>query len=203
MAEPIHFPEVNAIEDYSGGERSRPLPVKAFPTHTVSCWQFDADERAVIGTSGLVWLTTATFASLPELLDGQRHQPPVSLTAHRATALAGWLEGGSSPAPAADRIVTYDDNQQGFEEVRSSLRAVSEQLSLGNDHGNLSEEDVQQARRDILILSHAFECEAIRTGWLLGPALKCLKWIADKAVGATVGQLAMKAFDAVIRWFGP
>lgn len=141
--------------------------------------------------------------SLPEPPEGQRYQPPVSLTAHRTIALAGWSKAEAPAAPAADRIVSYNDNQQGFDEVRASLGDVSKQLSLGNDNEMFSDEEIEEARREVLMLSHAFGCEAIRTGWLLIPAIKCLRWIADKAAGATIGHLAMKALDAIIRWFAP
>lgn len=52
MVTPIYFPEVDKVEDYLEDFPSRPLPVKSFPTHTVSCWQFDANERAEIAKKG-------------------------------------------------------------------------------------------------------------------------------------------------------
>lgn len=98
--------------------------------------------------------------------------------------------------------MSYADNQQGFDEVRASLSALAEQLAVGNDQGNLSEAEREEGRREVSTLSHAFDGEAIRTGWLLALAKNCLKWISDRAAESTIGDLALRAFDVIIKWFG-
>ncbi|RUN75996.1 hypothetical protein EJC47_13860 [Sphingomonas sp. TF3] len=202
MARPVQFPEADRVEDYQDPAHSSSLPVKAFSTSSVSCWQLDAAEKAEVAVTGELWLTTQTYQHLDARSDGERYQPAVSITTRRDQALAGWSDFPSDTAPAADRIVRYSDNQAGFEAARDALAQVAKQLTEGNDHGGLDQDEVEDARRQIMIIQHAFACEAIHIGWIVPPALKSLRWIADKALGALIGHLAVTAIEIIVTNFG-
>lgn len=200
MAEPIQFPEANDVKDFAPPHPSRPLPVKVFPRSTLSCWSLSAAEQEEVGRTGIIWLTTRTFKSLEERPNGVRYQPDVLVQTSREAALAGW--GDKVGAPAADRIVTFRDNQPAIDEAREALKALSDHLRDSNDHGDLTAAEVEEAAREVMILEHAFACEALRADWIMPIATRSLRWIADKAAGAVIGLLAVKALIAIAKAVG-
>ncbi|MGN6271412.1 MAG: hypothetical protein ACTHM0_16130 [Sphingomonas sp.] len=195
MALPIPFPEADDMEDFPPPHPSRPLPVKRFPRSTVSCWSLSPAEREEVARTGVVWLTTRTFKSLEERADGVRYQPDVSIHTNKQIALLGW--GEEVAAPAADRIVTFQDNQPAADDARAALEALSTQLRSGNDFGDLTPVEVEEAAREVMLLEHAFACEAIRVDWIMPIATRTLRWIASEAGRAMVGQLAVAALAAI------
>lgn len=200
LAEPIHFPEADDIEDFAPPHPSRPLPVKVFPKSTLSCWLLSVAEQEEVARTGVIWLTTRTFRSLEERPDGARFQPEVLVQTSRADALAGW--GDIVAAPAADRVVSFQDNQPAIDEAREALKTLADHLRDSNDHGELTTAEIEEAAREVMILEHAFACEALRVDWIMTIATKSLRWIADKAAGALIGRLAIDALIAIAKAVG-
>ena len=54
MAEPVGFPQANA--KWTGENDVGDLPVYIDEAANISCWQLTAEERAVIQSTGVVWL---------------------------------------------------------------------------------------------------------------------------------------------------
>jgi hypothetical protein len=102
--------------------------------------------------------------------------------------------------PASDRIVLLTDNQEELDALRTSLAELSDQLKDANDVGAMTELEVDEARREIWLLEQSFNCQGVRVDWIEPIAKGCLKWISEKAAGATVGEAAKKALLAFLKW---
>ena len=123
------------------------------------------------------------------------------VTTDKALALTGQRSVVPQDAPASDRIVRYDDNSAAFDEVRDGFRDLAKSLSEGNDVGKMTEAEVRQARQEVMMLRHAFGCDAINTDWLIEPTKKTLLWIANAAGEAVVGVAALGLLAIVIKYF--
>lgn len=99
--------------------------------------------------------------------------------------------------PAADRIVSITHNSDAALSARSALSDLTSQLATGNDFGNLSEAEVEEAKREVWLLEQAIKQEAIRIDWIEPMAKACLLWIATKAAEQVVGTLALAALAAL------
>jgi hypothetical protein len=88
MAQAIPFPEATEIEKSVSGKYG-PLPVKAFPESTLSCWRLSQEELAEINATGVVWVVTSTFDKLDPHPSGERWQPPLRVTGTKADGMRG------------------------------------------------------------------------------------------------------------------
>ncbi len=102
--------------------------------------------------------------------------------------------------PASDRLVLASDNLERAIAARDATARLLAQLDVGNDVGELTAEDVQLARREVWLLQQAIAEQALRVDWVESLAKTSLKWVAEKAAGSAVGDLAVAALLAIAKW---
>jgi hypothetical protein len=112
------------------------------------------------------------------------------------------VDGQVDVAPAADRIVRFSDNAPKLVSTQIALENLSQQLSGGNDYGELSVDEVEEAKREVWILSQLIQQEAVRISWVEPLAKNCLQWIAAKAAEQVLGALAIAALTAFAALIG-
>jgi len=112
------------------------------------------------------------------------------------------VEHNSANIPAADRLVTVDHNSENSVSARSALSDLSAHLASSNDFGDLSIDEVEEAKREVWLLEQAIMQEAVRIDWIEPMAKACLKWIALKAAEQTIGAFAIAALTALAILFG-
>jgi hypothetical protein len=127
----------------------------------------------------------------------ERQAPPAEMTGQEVSSAQR-----SNFVPASDRIVLLSDNQPQLIEARASVASLGEQLKTGNDLGELTEDEIEEARREVWFLEQALQNEAVRVDWIEPLAKACLKWIAAKAAEQVVGTLALMALAALAAFFG-
>ena len=116
------------------------------------------------------------------------------------------LDGSSIPfvpsgiAPASDRIVSFSDNEQAAGRARKAVEALKQKIIETNDFP----EDLAPFR-DVVIdelgaLQDLINKTVVRASIVLVFARRLLPWLADKAGGAAIGELAKRALAALIHW---
>ncbi|WP_397505874.1 hypothetical protein [Qipengyuania sp. R86523] len=103
--------------------------------------------------------------------------------------------------PASDRIVNRTDNQDLADQAVASLADLRDELSSqSNEIGEAFGDDREIAINEIEQLSSMVEKPRIRVNSILAYARRSLSWIAEKAGGASVGDLAKRALAIFIEW---
>jgi hypothetical protein len=168
----------------------------------VSCWELDGTERAQVAASGRVWVASQTFRSLDEPPSGERWQPWLFVAGTHDSAFSVTAsDSSSSGAPASDRIVRFSDNQSEAEQLGQAFSELTRKLRFGNELGDFSREEADQAASELAVLNEALERGSARAEWFKRSALSTLRWIADKSCGAVISELAKAAFHLVVALF--
>ncbi len=191
----IPFEEADAVEDFRPGEPSHPLPVKRLPGSTVSCWLLnEADIKTIVQTR-IIWLWTQ---NLRLRSGGELIQPTVGMSLNKEEAFAFRPVSANATAPASDRIVKPQDNQESADLLKTSLGNLEAHLRSGNDLGNLLRDEADEAAREVSLLLLALANEGIRLDWFEDSMRSTLAYIARKAGEGIVSNLAVAALSALV-----
>ena len=105
-------------------------------------------------------------------------------------------------APASDRIVGFDHNSSEFRQIAEASDALRTGLINANDTGDLSPRAVEVAVQEVESLNEALRRDFIRPSHVWQMAKSSLRWIADHAAGAAVGQAALALLALIAAFFG-
>ncbi|WP_265518993.1 hypothetical protein [Nitratireductor luteus] len=108
----------------------------------------------------------------------------------------------NAPVPAADRIVSLDHNSAAFKEFKAALQELEESVRTSNDLGDMSSEEVEIARSEILQIASEKELQWMRPAHIWQVAKSTLLWISEQAAGAVIGALALAALAALAGLLG-
>jgi hypothetical protein len=103
----------------------------------------------------------------------------------------------NATAPASDRIVKLQDNQESADSLKTSLSELEVHLRSGNDLGNLSRDEADEAAREVSLLLLALANEGIRLDWFEDSMRSTLAYIARKAGEGIVSNLATAVLSAL------
>lgn len=104
--------------------------------------------------------------------------------------------------PASDRLVKLNHNQPDFSQATTKADELLKGLTLGNDIGDLSADEVAAAAAEVNQLKLALEADTVRQNTILLMAKRSLLWVAEKAGEAVIGQTALALIVAIFALFG-
>lgn len=108
----------------------------------------------------------------------------------------------NAPIPAADRVVRLDHNSAEFDEFSLALRKLTESIRTTNDFGDLTEEEVEVMKSEVLTIVPNRKQEWVRPAHIWQVAKSTFLWIAERAAGAVVSALALAALAALAAVLG-
>jgi hypothetical protein len=111
-------------------------------------------------------------------------------------------QSAAETVPASDRMVRLSDNYEGAVSARAAVSDLSAALHQANDIGDLSSEEIEEAKREVWLIDQIVNQESVRIDWIESVAKACLQWIAVKAAEQVVGSLALAALTALALLFG-
>jgi hypothetical protein len=125
----------------------------------------------------------------------------LNFTSNESVSSKGFLAPATEKddVPASDRIVRRDDNSAAFDEAVHTLDEAISAVAKANDIGDLT-----AGERD-LVLSQLhegrklFDLAEIKVSAIRALVEPKLRWLADKAAGAVVGNLALAALAAIAK----
>ncbi len=104
--------------------------------------------------------------------------------------------------PAADRIVRLDHNSTGFSDFTGAVKQLEQAIRSANYVGELSPDDLEVARAELLQLKRGHEGKWIRPAHIWQVAKSTLLWIFNKSADAAFGLLALAALEALAKLLG-
>lgn len=98
----------------------------------------------------------------------------------------------SAEIPAADRIVRIDHNSEAFKDFEKAYKKFIEAVSTANDLGVQSEEEIEVLKSEIGLLGRMKDQVLVRSSQIWQFARNTILWIAEKAAGSIIEDLAVK-----------
>jgi hypothetical protein len=108
----------------------------------------------------------------------------------------------SASVPAADRIVRLDQNSANLAEFTAAVNQLEESIRSSNYVGELSSEDLEIARSELLQLKSEHRRTWIRPAHVWQIAKSTLLWIFNKSADAAFGLLALAVLEALAKLLG-
>lgn len=113
---------------------------------------------------------------------------------------------GSHPTVVATRVIessrneaTLGDLTAEVEEMRGALDKLQTALVEGNDLGNLTEEERDQAVENMKIFRALLDDLSLTIAYIQMKANELLAWVVDKSAGALVGEAAKHLFKIIAK----
>lgn len=100
------------------------------------------------------------------------------------------------------QLVSAGDAQDLLDVARERLGELDAALERGNDLGEMSEDEVSVARKEVSDILSSLDQKKIRPSSLAGKAKDTLAWIGERTAGTVVAELAKKALTAILNLLG-
>jgi hypothetical protein len=107
---------------------------------------------------------------------------------------------GMAAVPASDRIVSPADNQAAYDQSIESLTNLEIELKTSNEAGDIFGDDRDLVVRELSLLNSLISGARVRAEPAIALAKKSLGWIAEKAAGAAIGDMAKRALGYLMDW---
>lgn len=104
--------------------------------------------------------------------------------------------------PASDRTVRFDHNSQKFNDFEVAYRELVAAIKAANDFGGQTDDQVEAIKAELDLLSQMKNQFVVRTSQIWQFAKNTLLWIAEQALGAIIGSLALAALAALASLLG-
>jgi hypothetical protein len=108
---------------------------------------------------------------------------------------------GHVPEPLATADLINTETVEAIDEVRDGLEALQRELETNNEAGAIFGEEKTAAIAEVSALRVVVQSDQIRASTVIAHARRALTWIAEKASGAAVGDLAKRMLDLIIGMF--
>jgi hypothetical protein len=103
-------------------------------------------------------------------------------------------------APASDRLVSFSDNEQSAKQARQSIDDLQRKIEQTNDLPERLAPFRQVALDEVDLLNVLINKTVVRAAMVIALARRLLPWIADKASGGAISELAKRALSNIIAW---
>jgi len=104
--------------------------------------------------------------------------------------------------PASDRTVRFDHNSKEFQEFEESYQELVAAVRSANDLGEQTDDQIEAIKAEVSLVSQMKEQAVVRASQIWQFAKSTLLWIAEKALGAIIGSLALAALAALAGLLG-
>jgi hypothetical protein len=105
-----------------------------------------------------------------------------------------------STVPASDRLVSLSDNEPDAAQARIAVEELKHKLEQINDIPEKLIPFREVAINEVDLLSSLINGSVVRAATVVALARKLLPWLADKAGGAAISELAKRALSTILAW---
>tara|TARA_E500000305_G_scaffold87907_2_gene74499 strand:+ start:380 stop:1117 length:738 start_codon:yes stop_codon:yes gene_type:complete len=101
--------------------------------------------------------------------------------------------------PAEEETFPLDHNSSAYQEASKAFDDLLDAMKTSNDIGSLSDEEAEQARKEVEELKQELDAESVNLPSFGDKARVVLSWIGKEAAGAAIGALATAALVALAK----
>jgi len=106
-----------------------------------------------------------------------------------------WIEAGGATVPAADRVVTINDNSPEYRRVAEKIGELSEAIRGSNEFE--SAEGKEQQLAEVEAGGRLLRARRVRLAAITAFLIPALLWLSEQFAGGVIGELASELITAL------